>query len=110
MKIEKINVTEFTYTSTTVHDTDGHTHPGDPHDSSQAMLTITDDEGNSGHSFGAAESLRAHVVDNYVKKVLMGEDPAVGYTIMRNMANVLSSRIRSTNMKLRNALSDILYY
>ena len=75
MKIEQIKVTVFTYTSHTMHDTDGHTHPGNPHDSQQAMITITDDEGNSGHSFGASESLRPYVIDNYVKKVLMGEDP-----------------------------------
>ena len=30
--------------------------------------------------------------------------------LVRNVANVLSSRIRTTNMKLRNTLSDILYY
>lgn len=75
MKIEEIKVTVFTYTSHTVHDTDGHTHPGDPHESRQAMITITDDEGNSGRSFGAVESLRPHLIENYVKKVLMGEDP-----------------------------------
>ena len=41
---------------------------------------------------------------------LMESDPRAGYRIMRNIANVLSSRIRNTNMKLRNALTDILYY
>lgn len=40
---------------------------------------------------------------------LMEDDPRIGFRIMRNLANVLSSRIRNTNMKLRNALSDIIY-
>lgn len=43
-------------------------------------------------------------------EALMEEDPRIGYRIMRNIANVLSARIRTTNMKLRNALSDVFYY
>ena len=75
MKVEEITVTTFTYTSHTVQDTDGHTHPGDPHDARNALLTITADDGTSGYSFGSPEALRPSVMQNFVKRVVMGEDP-----------------------------------
>lgn len=58
----------------------------------------------------AAEAVELLLFDNAKLEALMGEDTAIGYRIMRNVANVLSGRIRTTNMKLRNALSDIFYY
>ena len=75
MKVEEITVTTFTYTSHTVQDTDGHAHPGDPHDARNALLTITADDGSSGYSFGSPEALRPSVMKNFVKRVVMGEDP-----------------------------------
>ncbi len=86
MKIEQISVTVFNTTSKKVNDTDGHTHPGPEHDSQEALLTITDDEGNSGYSFGSSESLRPYVIDNYVKKVFMGEDPMDREKLWINLA------------------------
>ena len=86
MKIERISVTVFNTTSKKVNDTDGHTHPGSEHDSQEALLTITDDEGNSGYSFGSSESLRPYVIDNYVKKVFMGEDPMDREKLWINLA------------------------
>lgn len=58
----------------------------------------------------AAEHVELLAFDNAKLEELMGADPALGFRIMKNVANVLSGRIRATNMKLRNALSDILYY
>lgn len=58
----------------------------------------------------AADAVDALSFDNAELGGLMENDPAIGYRIMHNIANVLSGRIRSTNMKLRNALSDIFYY
>ena len=75
MKVEETTVTTFTYTSHTVQDTDGHTHPGDPHDVKTALLTITADDGTSGYSFGSPESLRPTVMSNFVRRVVMGQDP-----------------------------------
>ena len=86
MKIEQISVTVFNTTSKKVNDTDGHTHPGPEHDSQEALLTITDDEGNSGYSFGSSESLRPYVIDNYVKKVFFGEDPMDREKLWINLA------------------------
>ena len=86
MKIEQISVTVFNTPSKTVSDTDGHTHPGAEHDSEQAMLTITTDDGDSGYAFGSPENLRPHLIDNYVKKVFMGEDPMNREKLWINLA------------------------
>ena len=75
MKVEEIKVTTFTYTSHTVQDTDGHTHPGDPHEASNALLSITADDGTTGYCFGSPEALRPSVMANFVKRVVMGQDP-----------------------------------
>jgi len=57
----------------------------------------------------ASDPVTALRFSNAKLEELMDDDPRIGFTIMRNLANVLSSRIRNTNMRLRNALSDILY-
>ena len=74
MNITDIKVTTFTYTSNTVQDTDGHTHPGDPHEATTALLTITTEDGTSGYTFGSPDALRPNMMDNFIRKVLMGED------------------------------------
>ena len=58
----------------------------------------------------ATEEVELLAFANEALERLMEEDPKIGYRIMRNVANVLSSRIRTTNMKLRNAISDIFFY
>jgi CRP-like cAMP-binding protein len=58
----------------------------------------------------AADPVTALVFENVKLEAFMQADPAAGYRIMRNVANVLAGRMRTMNMKLRNALSDILYY
>ncbi len=75
MKIEQIKVTTFTHTSNTVNDTDGHTHPGPTHEVRNSLLTIVADDGSCGYSFGSSEALRPHIVENFYKKVLIGQDP-----------------------------------
>ena len=40
---------------------------------------------------------------------LMEQDHTVGYKVMKNVAHVLAARIRETNLRLRNAISDVLY-
>src|SRR3989337_2183305 len=75
MKIESVTVKVFNYKSSTVHDTDGHTHPGPEHNARQAVLTIRADDGTEGYCFGPGESLRPHILDNFVRNVLVGQDP-----------------------------------
>ncbi len=40
---------------------------------------------------------------------LMDADHTIGYRIMRNVSQVLSARIRETNLRLRNALADVIF-
>jgi len=42
MKIADIRVRVFRYTSKQVRDSDAHTHPGDPHETRQVLLTRAD--------------------------------------------------------------------
>lgn len=58
----------------------------------------------------ALEGVEALAFDNADVKTLMETEPAIGYRVMRNLAGQLAQRIRTTNMKLRNALGDIFYY
>lgn len=39
------------------------------------LLTIVSDEGPEGHYFAPPELIRPHIVDNYFKTVLIGQDP-----------------------------------
>ena len=71
MKIVDVTVQNFRYTSNTVRDSEGHGHPGEPHEATQSLLTIITDEGAKGYSFGATAS----VINNLVKPLLIGEDP-----------------------------------
>lgn len=75
MRIEAITVRVFTYPSRVVHDTDGHSHPGPEHEARQALLTIRADDGSEGHAFGSPEALRPRLLESYVRKVLIGQDP-----------------------------------
>ena len=40
-----------------------------------ALLTIRTDTGDEGHCFAVAEVVRPHVIEKFVKKVLIGADP-----------------------------------
>ena len=75
MKINNISVTVFSYKTSLVNDTDGHTHPGPEHDTEMGMLTIESNEGIEGICFGSPQILRPYLLENYIKKVLVGEDP-----------------------------------
>ncbi|MGE3272666.1 MAG: enolase, partial [Chloroflexota bacterium] len=72
MKITDVTVQRFKYLSKIVRDTDGHGHAGHEHEATQSVLTITTDEGVSGHYFGVPNPA---VVENVVKPYLVGEDP-----------------------------------
>lgn len=72
MKITDVTVQRFQYRSKVVRDTDGHGHAGHEHDATQSLLTITTDEGLSGHFFGVPNP---GVIESVVKPYLIGEDP-----------------------------------
>src|ERR1700722_4802523 len=71
MKIVDISVRVFRHISQQVRDSDGHSHPGDPHDARQALLTITADDGSEGHCLSPVEVVRAHLIEGFVKTVLI---------------------------------------
>ncbi len=72
MKIADVSVQRFRYRSKTVRDSEGHGHPGPEHDAVQSLLTITTDDGPSGHYFGAVNE---GAIQQIVRPVLLGEDP-----------------------------------
>ena len=74
MIISDISVRVFESTTRRHSDSAGHAHPGPPHQVQQAILTIRTEDGHEGHSFTTPEIVRPHVVDKFVRKVLIGQD------------------------------------
>lgn len=75
MKIESIGCTVFTYPSLRSVDAAGHSHPGPETMAKLVLVTITTDTGHQGHAFAPVEVLRPHVMNQFVRKVLVGQDP-----------------------------------
>jgi L-alanine-DL-glutamate epimerase-like enolase superfamily enzyme len=71
MKIVDVTTTSFRYTSRTVRDSEGHTHPGPAHDATQHLVAIKTDDGAEGYCFGA----NPEVIRHLVKPLIVGEDP-----------------------------------
>lgn len=75
MKIESVRGTEFSYPTRRAVDAAGHAHPGPERPARLTLLTITTDDGHQGHAFAPPEVVRPYVLDAYVRKVLVGQDP-----------------------------------
>jgi L-alanine-DL-glutamate epimerase-like enolase superfamily enzyme len=71
MKIVDVQTETFRYRTKVVRDSEGHTHPGPEHDSTQSMLRIITDSGVEGYCFGA----NPQVVRSIVHEAIVGEDP-----------------------------------
>jgi CRP-like cAMP-binding protein len=56
----------------------------------------------------AAGEVKAIAIEDAKLRALMDSDPAIGYRLMRSIARLLASRVRDTNLRLRNALADII--
>lgn len=74
MIITDVKVSVFRHRTRRHSDSAGHAHPGPAHDVLQAMLTIRCEDGNEGHSFCPPEVVRPHVIEKFVRKVLIGQD------------------------------------
>jgi len=72
--ISDIEVSVFGHATRRHSDSAGHAHPGPVHTVEQAMLTIRTEDGHAGHSFCPPEVVRPHVIDKFVRKVLIGQD------------------------------------
>ena len=75
MKITSVRGTEFTFPTRRSVDTAGHSHPGTEGLGKMALLTITTDEGHNGYAFAPPEVIRPHVLEAFVRKVLVGQNP-----------------------------------
>lgn len=71
MQIVDVVTQGFRHRSTTVRDSEGHTHPGPEHEATQHVLKIVTDEGAEGYCFGASPE----VIRQVVKPALLGKDP-----------------------------------
>ncbi len=74
MIIKSVNVEVFTYPSRRSVDSAGHSHPGDEKLAKMAMLRIATEEGPEGFAFGPPEVIRAHVIEAFARKVLIGQN------------------------------------
>jgi L-alanine-DL-glutamate epimerase-like enolase superfamily enzyme len=75
MNIEQIKVRRFAYKTSTMRDSDGHSHPGPERDAIGACLTITCDDGAAGHVIAQPADLRDDLLGQFVRPVLEGADP-----------------------------------
>ena len=82
MKIVDVMLQAFRYRSQIARDADGHGHPGEEHDATQSLLTISTDDGPQGHYVGA---VNASTIQQIVKPVLVGEDPFYHERIWREL-------------------------
>ena len=74
MIITDVSACVFKHTTRRHSDTAGHAHPGPAHEVQQGILTIRTEDGHEGHSFAPPEVMRPHVLDKFVRKVLIGQD------------------------------------
>lgn len=74
IKIESIRAVEFTHPSRRSVDAAGHSHPGPLTTGKLALLTIRSTDGVEGHCFAPPQVVRPHVLDQFVRRVLVGGD------------------------------------
>lgn len=75
MKIVEVVSKVFRYETNTLKDTDGHTHPGPPRQVSNALLTITCDDGTQGHVTAPVGEVTEDLLARFIRPVLIGADP-----------------------------------
>jgi len=72
--IERVVVTVFTTVTHSYVDEHGHRHPGPPREVTEALLTVTDADGASGHCLTKPDTVREAVVGGYLGPALLGEE------------------------------------
>ena len=78
MRIEEVSAQVFRTTTRRHADTAGHAHPGPAHQVEMAILTIRTDTGAEGYCFSPPQIVREHLLEKFVRKVLIGADPSTG--------------------------------
>jgi L-alanine-DL-glutamate epimerase-like enolase superfamily enzyme len=94
--IIQVSVRVFTHTTHKLRDSDGHTHPGPQRQTRNGLLTITTEDGLTGHALCPPEVLRREVLEAYVRPVLLGADP----TLREALWQKLYKRQRGSNGQL----------
>lgn len=87
MKITQVDVRVFSYPTRRAVDSAGHAHPGDETLARMAMLLIRTEDGGEGYAFGAPELIRPHVMDGFVRKVLIGQNAMDREKIWQDLAH-----------------------
>ncbi|MBP2702792.1 hypothetical protein JOL79_03115 [Microbispora sp. RL4-1S] len=72
--VERVAVTVFTTVTRSVVDGHGHRHPGPPREVREALLSITDGDGATGHCLTGPDTVRETVVGGYLGPALLGQD------------------------------------
>lgn len=87
MKITQVNVEVFTYPTRRSVDAAGHAHPGEESLAKMALLRIATEDGVEGYAFGAPELIRPHIIDSFVRKVLIGQNVMDREKIWQDLAH-----------------------
>ncbi|OLU29560.1 mandelate racemase [Pseudomonas sp. PA15(2017)] len=87
MKITQVNVEVFTYPTRRSVDAAGHAHPGEESLAKMAMLRVATEDGAEGYAFGAPELIRPHIIDSFVRKVLIGQNALDREKIWQDLAH-----------------------
>lgn len=72
IKIESVKAVEFTHPTRRSVDAAGHSHPGPLGTGRLALLTVRSTDGVEGHCFAPPQVVRPHVLDHFVRRVLVG--------------------------------------
>lgn len=72
IKIESLRAVEFTHPTRRSVDAAGHSHPGPLGTGRLALLSIRSTDGVEGHCFAPPQVVRPHVLDQFVRRVLVG--------------------------------------
>ncbi|KKA07073.1 mandelate racemase [Pseudomonas ogarae] len=87
MRITGVHVEVFSTPSRRAQDSAGHAHPGDEVMIKMALLRIGCDDGSEGYAFGSPELIRPHIIESFVRKVLIGRDPMDRESIWQDLAH-----------------------
>ncbi|MDR6957215.1 L-alanine-DL-glutamate epimerase-like enolase superfamily enzyme [Pseudomonas brassicacearum] len=87
MRITGVHVEVFSTPSRRAQDSAGHAHPGDEVMIKMALLRIGCDDGSKGYAFGPPELIRPHIIESFIRKVLIGRDPMDRESIWQDLAH-----------------------
>ncbi len=87
MKIIDASVRTFWYTTHEELDSDGHAHPGPARKVKKSLLTLTCEDGTQGHAFGSPEQLRPHMLERFIRAVVVGQDAFARERLWQDLAH-----------------------